>query len=190
MKRSVLLLAALLGGCTDTLVYGERTGVNLAVRTDAAEGHPLEVNVGLQRRVVGIVPDSSVKGGEAVNMISSFGLERTGEGNPLEANVTISGSFASGEAAKNVARNDRSVEAIFNLPGVRGSDDPQEISTTNKILNWVGTDVARAEEYVRFMRASGVQFEDAPRPQATASRLAVDERNAALNLKFAAEKNL
>lgn len=73
-----------LAGCTEiqdrALVYGERSGVNIALRSDPAKALPVEVNAGVQRRVTTLVPPQQRNGAgrpidEAVNMISSFDLK-------------------------------------------------------------------------------------------------------------------
>ena len=76
------LALVFVSGCERALVFADRTGVNLAVRSDMAEGSPLEVNAGLKRRVVGFVPakgesEDGRPSGEAVNMVSRFDLKRT-----------------------------------------------------------------------------------------------------------------
>lgn len=196
MKRKITLSLPLafliLGACGDTLVFGERTGFNLAVRTDAAEGLPLEVNAGLQRRVLGLVPDTSEEGGgEAVNMVSAFNLQRSGDdATPLSNTLVIESSFASGQAAIEASESTGAIEAIFDLPGVTASQKPPDISATGKILDWLNEDMTRATEYNDFLRSSGVQVQDGPSAFATATKMAVDSNNAAINLRFVSEKKL
>ena len=194
MKHAIVLYCSLaamsLGACNDTLAYGERTGFNLSVRTDAPQGQPLEVNAGLQRRVVGHVPPSS-EAGEAVNMVSAFNLEREGDAaTPLANTLTIETSFASGAAAIKASENTGSVAEIFNLPGVDASPEPADVSATNKILDWLNEDQSRADEYVAFVKANGVQVADGAPAFPTAINMAVDANNAAVNLRFVSEKKL
>jgi hypothetical protein len=70
-------------GCTwiqdRSLVYGERSGVNIALRSDPAKALPVEVNAGIQRRVTTLVPTISRNqnkrpNDEAVSLVSTFGL--------------------------------------------------------------------------------------------------------------------
>lgn len=98
-------------GCADqdrALVYGERSGVNIALRSDPAKALPLEVNAGVQRRVTTLVPATSRDPntrrptGEAVSLVSSFDLNYTP---PAEQSSLFGGRtkiatiFTTGDAA-------------------------------------------------------------------------------------------
>ncbi|WP_299894163.1 hypothetical protein [uncultured Ruegeria sp.] len=72
-----------LSNCTEVqdraLVYGERSGVNIALRSDPAKALPVEVNAGVQRRVTTLVPPKSRNNNrrptdEAVSLVSTFDL--------------------------------------------------------------------------------------------------------------------
>lgn len=72
-----------LSSCTEiqdrALVYGERSGVNIALRSDPAKALPVEVNAGVQRRVTTLVPPKSRNDkrrptDEAVSLVSTFDL--------------------------------------------------------------------------------------------------------------------
>ncbi|WP_298847522.1 hypothetical protein [uncultured Ruegeria sp.] len=104
-----------LAGCTEVqdraLVYGERSGVNIALRSDPAKALPVEVNAGVQRRVTTLVPpqkrnDAGRPIDEAVNMISSFDLkyDNAGGSEGLFAGTTaIASIFTTGAAADALA---------------------------------------------------------------------------------------
>lgn len=124
------LLAALAvltaGGCSRTLVFAEREGVNLAIRADAARSPPLEVNFGYNRVVGTTVPPVAEKQGsvgateprgQAVNMISGFQVlsAQIKPVKPLDVDLTISSQFASGRAATEIADNAPAVAAIARL---------------------------------------------------------------------------
>ncbi|MEP5730836.1 MAG: hypothetical protein ABJL67_15870 [Sulfitobacter sp.] len=189
---AILATTCLLGACTDTLVYGERTGLNIAIRTDAAEGHPLEVNTGLQRRIVGYVPPRNEAGGEAVNMISAFNLTREdGEDkNPLNNKVTIETAFASGAAATVVGNDTKSVKAIFNRPGVTASPNIADQQLSPKIITWVGQDEKRARRYLDFLNNSGGVTGTKPNFLNNVNDAANNGDNAKLNIKFAQQENI
>ena len=126
------LLAALAvltaGGCSRTLVFAEREGVNLAIRADATRSPPLEVNFGYKRDVGTTVPAVAEKqgsggapepAGEAVNMISGFEVLSNkidpSPNKPPDVDLTIRSRFASGSAAKEVAKSAPAVAAIARL---------------------------------------------------------------------------
>jgi hypothetical protein len=52
----VLATALALTGCGNTLVFVDRTGVNLSIIAKPSEATPLEVNFGLDRKVASVVP--------------------------------------------------------------------------------------------------------------------------------------
>lgn len=192
--RTILLTGfagtLLFSACTDTLVYGERTGLNIAIRTDAPQGHPLEVNTGLQRRVVGHVPPRNSNGGEAITMLSSFNLKRTpaDNNNPLQAKVAIETSFASGKAAKTAAGSTASVEAIFDRPGVTESPKLSDQQNGAKIRKWIMSDQdtarTKARKYLDFLGNNGGKIDDKGNDLASADSAISDGQNAALNKKF------
>ena len=134
----VALAVLTAGGCSRTLVFAEREGVNLAIRADATRSPPLEVNFGYKRDVGTTVPAVAEKqgsggapepDGEAVNMISGFQVlsKKIDPTKPTNVDLTIRSRFASGSAAINVAENAPAVEAIatfMNSPvsGMSGAD--------------------------------------------------------------------
>ncbi|MCB1815720.1 MAG: hypothetical protein KDK04_28970 [Candidatus Competibacteraceae bacterium] len=113
---SILMYIAVclvLSGCTNHLVFGERTGFNLGVSVNSEAAVPLEVNAGLRRSVFGMVPprrtveDSNgnpTADDEAVSLISGFGLKYDPDNsNALNGDLTILTRFASGIAAIKLA---------------------------------------------------------------------------------------
>lgn len=106
--RSAVLasIALVLAGCGDTLIYGERTGFNMAVSVDATRSLPIEVNIGMRRSVVAAVPPlegtNQADGkpqGDAVNMLSFFDLGYKEEATGLGGDLTIGTQFISGKSA-------------------------------------------------------------------------------------------
>ena len=114
-----------IAGCGRTLVFGERDGVNFAIRADSAAKPPLEITFGLDRVVGTIVPPAGEKdgrpAGEAVNMFAGFQVQRYSDlspEKPVGVDLEITTQFASGEAARWVAENPAAVAHIVNLSGV------------------------------------------------------------------------
>ncbi|MBR0672027.1 hypothetical protein GXW76_12670 [Roseomonas soli] len=98
-------------GCGQTLVFAERSGVNLSIRADATSRPPLAVNFGLDRASGTIVPprargEDGRPQGEAINMFAGFQVDRRGEvatQQPVNVDLRVSTQFASGAAALKVA---------------------------------------------------------------------------------------
>jgi hypothetical protein len=135
LAAALILLAAC--GCSRTLVFAEREGVNLSIRADAARTPPLEVNFGFNRVVGTTVPPAAEEGqgpnaqprGQAVNMFSGFRVMSAGINTamPLNVDMQISTQFASGAAAIAIADNPAAVAALVSL-----SDGP--VTTTRSDL--------------------------------------------------------
>ena len=110
------------GGCSRTLVFAEREGVNIAIRADAAQTPPLEVNFGYNRVVGTTVPPMAEEGqgpetrprGQALNMVSGFRVlsAKLDPSMPVNVDVTISSQFAAGGAAWEIAANPPVAAAI------------------------------------------------------------------------------
>jgi hypothetical protein len=103
-------ITATISGCaqitTQTMVFGERTGLNIGINVDPAKATPFEFNTGFRRQVVGIIPASKLNelgeaDGEATNMISHFELEQPTDedANPFNEQIAMRGAFISGKAA-------------------------------------------------------------------------------------------
>jgi hypothetical protein len=108
-------------GCGRTLVFGERDGLNFAIRADSASQPPLEVNFGLDRTVGTIIPPAAqVDGrpvGEVVNMFAGFQIDRddTGTPTPLGVKLRVATQFASGAAAVSIAGKPEVVNQIVSV---------------------------------------------------------------------------
>jgi hypothetical protein len=125
-----------MGGCGTTLVFGERDGVNLAIRANASSTPPIEVNFGLDRVVTTIVPPAGESGGhpvgEAVNMFAGFQVERYGDldlNKPVGIDIQITTQFASGAAAVSVSGNPAVVNQIVRLNGPTVTRDAAFVPT-------------------------------------------------------------
>jgi hypothetical protein len=137
--RSALLLALpWLGGCQETLIFFEQTAFKLGISVNEEPPLPLEVTVGLKRRVVAISPpkkplQTNAAGGrradgEAVSLLSRFDViyspDETGAaspGNPFGGKLTIISAFASGGAAVTIA-GDPVAMALVVDPGLLGNE--------------------------------------------------------------------
>lgn len=104
----LLPVLVLLGGCTNALIYGERTSFNLAISVNDDAAVPVSINAGLQRNVITFAPpvaERSMNGqtsaaGESVAAVSRFDLAYTpGAAGPLAGTLVIRTQFLSGEAA-------------------------------------------------------------------------------------------
>lgn len=158
-----LAIATVAFACDRAIVYGDRTGFNLAIRTDVAEGQPVEVNAGLQRRVGGFVPprkrdENGNAVGEAANLMSRFELTRkAGEGLGLADTIWINSAFVSGDAAVKASQNADSVASIFSAPGIRVSDAPEDVDAIGKLLNFTAVSEENRQAYLILARARGLK---------------------------------
>ena len=141
--RIQIVGACMLGvaACGDTLVYGERTGFNLSVEVGQDPATPVNVNIGLRRTVVSVVPPIDSEpgedgqphpNGEAVSMISGFELTDQPRQNPLDPDLQIRSQFASGEAAVLVSGNPDVVRAIADT-NFKRSADFASLATRNRV---------------------------------------------------------
>jgi hypothetical protein len=111
-------------GCQETLIFFEQTAFKLGISVNEEPPVPLEVTVGLKRRVVAISPPKKPLGqdasgseraqSEAVSLLSRFDIiyhpDRSADasaapGNPLASKLQIISAFASGKAALPIAGN-------------------------------------------------------------------------------------
>jgi hypothetical protein len=129
-------IVLLVGGCGRTLVFGERDGVNFAIRANSTSSPPIEVNFGLHRVVATIVPPaggtSDTPTGEAVNMFAGFQVERFNDltlNKPVSVDLQITTQFASGDAAKKVAGNPAVVAQIVTPGGITVLRDAAFVTT-------------------------------------------------------------
>lgn len=138
-----LVLLVCMSGCSDALIYGERTSFNLAISVNDNAALPLSVNAGLQRIVVNFAPplggdatsgNATSARGEAVSSISGFDLGYDeAAGSPLDGTLTIRTKFASGEAAVTASGKPAAVAAIVN---VRGAPISRGM-TSARIASWL-----------------------------------------------------
>ena len=129
-------VAASLAGCGRTLVFTERDGVNLAVRTTGTTP-PLEVNFGLNRTIATIVPPAGDKGGnpngDAVSMFAGFQVDNTFvPKTALDADLQIDTQFASGKAATAVASKPSVVAAIVSMTA--GAKIAAQVDTAVEVI--------------------------------------------------------
>lgn len=144
----VVLAGLLVGACENSLIYGERTGFNLAIQVNDDPATPLNVNAGFQRTVAALVPPTQesqedngrkIARGEAVNMFSGFRLEYIeGETTVFGGTLTIRTQFASGAAAKNIASGKNADKAVAQIVQTRGTYSDSE--SVERIRSWLKED--------------------------------------------------
>jgi hypothetical protein len=132
-------IAASVSGCGRTLVFGERDGVNLAIRADATSSPPIQANFGLNRTVGTIVPsvgqtkDGAPKG-EAVSMFSGFQVDNTiNVQKSVDADLQVDTQFASGKAAIAIADKPSVVARVVNPSSVTFSSS----DTSKQLQTWL-----------------------------------------------------
>lgn len=118
----------ILPGCGNTLIFAERASFKLGVQVNDNPVTPVEVNAGLKRSVIALVPpseglvesDKSQEAkGEAVNLVSGFNLRYDPSETKLFGKLTIRSQFASGQAAYNLAGDTEAVNKIVKVRLVR-----------------------------------------------------------------------
>lgn len=193
---SLLLALPSLLGCERALVYGDRSGFNLAIRSDPAESAPLEVNGGLQRRVIGFVPASesdqnAPAKGEAVNMFSRFDLKQDrNSGSAFGGKLTIGTAFASGRAALNIADNPQVVAAITGSPEFTLTDVPEDRVVIRKLIDFVGKSPDNARKYLELAKAHGLTIAPGATTNTQALGVIRDDAYRETNKLIADELNL
>lgn len=192
---------------TDTMVFGERTGVNVGVIVDPGKTAPIELNTGFRRQVIGVIPPSQVDSqgrpaGEAVNMASHFEIKQVVDqnGNPLNGGLAMRGGFMSGGAASGFfgSAEPARANAVANklaqseIVTVQAPSAPSDIQVSNEIVTLINANPnVVAPEYLRLAQARGLTIAEHPIPQISATQTAQDSRNAAANREILAElKNL
>ena len=146
-KLALLIpVIATLGGCADTLVYGESTNFSLAsVKVNTNVAQPFSVNFALDRTVAAMVPPMG-PGEEAANMISRFKLDDTG--NVIFGTKKITTEFASGRAAE-VMVTTNVVQALNILDAAEYANDKYSACITR----WINEDPAQREARIATMDA-------------------------------------
>lgn len=127
--------ALLLGACENNLIFLERAGFNLSISVNDDPATPIEVNAGLKRVIVALVPPQGdpVKtetgaraNGEAVTMVSGYDLHYAEAVTAATATtpastswfggtLTIRTQFASGVAAETLASNPKAVNKVVGV---------------------------------------------------------------------------
>lgn len=117
------LLALVTTACSNTLIYGERTSFSLGIDINDSIATPLNVNMGFNRSVAGLVPPTkrpetgNEVNGEAANMFSGFDLRYTkGETNALSGKLMVKTQFASGASAVEVSNSPALAALITGKP--------------------------------------------------------------------------
>jgi hypothetical protein len=145
LRQSFTLIAAVgaaitAAGCGRTLVFIERDGVNLAIRTSGSTP-PLEVNFGLNRTIATIGPPAGEKG-DAVSMFAGFQVDNTLDvAKALNADMQIDTQFASGKAATAVARKPQVVAQIVSMRELTFSTS----ESTSQLFAWLYPDEKRSK---------------------------------------------
>ncbi|MEX0340915.1 MAG: hypothetical protein AB3N11_17975 [Arenibacterium sp.] len=199
-KFCLFALGLCLMACTnDALVYGERTGFNLAVRSDTAESAPIEVNAGIQRRVVSFVPPSERDSagnakGEGVTMISRFDLRRTpGQSGPFSHKVRIRTSFLSGEAAtREDIATPKVVAEVVKPPSFSLASDAPTSTAQELLIQYVGAspNSPNIQTYLNMAEQRGLIIPALPSPSMRALGAISEPANAAANRQIAIDLGL
>ncbi|MEM9043347.1 MAG: hypothetical protein AAGC81_01540 [Pseudomonadota bacterium] len=202
LSLTILASVVLMAGCTrDTLVYAERSGFNVAITVDPAESLPVEVNAGLKRRVVGVIPpirepdpETSRVNGEAVNMFSRFDLiYDENESGVLLGTHRISTAFASGAAALEIAKRDDAeefVEAITDPIRVSLSADPEDVRVRRALTRYVQDTDNKRTTYLALAVTAGIAINQDVPPASQAMIAISDANNAEKNKVIAGQLGL
>jgi hypothetical protein len=189
---ALALATCALTGCERTLVFGERTGANLGIKVDAAKSRPIEVNAGVKRDVIGIIPGTrqSAPKGEAVNLFSRFGLlyEEGEAGRLFDGKWTVRTAFASGAAAVAIAGGEQApaaVAAIVRPIEFTLTDDPIEREAIAALFDYTGQSVANAETYLVLAEARGLAISAGSDPNSQAVGTIANPDNGAGNVSIA-----
>jgi hypothetical protein len=108
-----------LAACSSNVIFLERSGFNLAVNVNDDPTTPVEVNAGLNRTIVALVPPSGGQDanktpeGEAVNLLSGYDLQyNKSTTSALQGKLTIRTQFASGAAALAASTDAKAVAKV------------------------------------------------------------------------------
>lgn len=112
----LLLLSPMLGGCENNLIFMERSGFNLSIDVNENPAIPVQVNAGMMRSIVALVPGrGNDNSGEAVSLISGYDLAYEDKaGSFFNDKLTIRSQFASGAAANKIAEAPEIAKKIVN----------------------------------------------------------------------------
>lgn len=191
----ITITAGFVAGCSETLTYGERSGFNLSIRSDAAENVPIEVNGGFQRRVVGLIPASGRTQdgrpmGESVNMFSNFDLAYEENDTSLfGGKLTIGTSFASGKAATELAGNVSVVEQIVKPTNFPISDVPRTREALTKLGDYI-VEADNRDFYMQIAATRGLRVYSDNDEFTNAINTLDDPSNGSMNVEIAEFLNL
>lgn len=103
-----LLLMALAGaGCSNRLIFAEKSSVAIAVGLAGTGLEPVSVQIGSKRAVGAVVPPTTT--GEAASMISLFKVSLQDE----NGNINLRNGFAAGAAATTLAESPALMDRLF-----------------------------------------------------------------------------
>ena len=133
-KIAFVLIGVSLAGCSDTLVFMERTSVSIAsVNLNENAGEPLELNFGLRRSIVTFAPPVGgveilerelVPEGDAVSMLSGFQLAYyRPDDESISADLSIATQFVSGRAASSLAMSPKATGELLDVEFLVPVDD-------------------------------------------------------------------
>ena len=186
----------LLVACDRALVYGDRTGLNIAIKSDVAEGSPIEANAGLQRRVFSFVPprgktSDNQSEGDAVNMLARFDLKRTaGKEGVFSDKVRIRTSFASGSAARTASKKKEAVALITKAPSFTLTNDPVARGVAARLLDFVSRSEVNLQAYLSLAAMEGVDLSAGSTDRAKAVGAITNPENTAANKRIAQKLTL
>lgn len=143
----LVIFTFLLSGCTNRLIYGEKTEFDLAVVGSPPEVGKTSVNIGLNRTVLAVVPSTKVvkekldikASDESANMMSDFRQQAVYTEHPnipcgqkiadenlldtlfgvftQQCTLTINTAFASGKTAQSISQDEKASKAFMTLTG-------------------------------------------------------------------------
>ena len=184
LSGTFLVTQFLLSGCSNHLIFSERTSFNLAIDVNTDPAVPLKVNIGFDRTIVAMVPPrhetttelgvGTVADDEAVSLISTFDLHYE-DALPIRifGDLSIKTGFASGQAAINLVPPAKTVATPRTHPGSRltpslgaagtGSSDtlsshPQGGASNLRVVVPVKPDAA-SNALDELLRVDGKQFD-------------------------------
>ena len=155
-------------GCDRTLVYGERSGFNLGISVTPSENLPIEVNAGIKRRVIGIIPPTGEPqnghvNGEAVNMFSRFDVQHEPSATgALFGTHTVSSAFASGRAATVIAESsnaEKVVAAIVNPKVITLDNTPKVAKVRKALLAYINGSPQQKANYLKLAENRGIPLD-------------------------------
>jgi len=146
---AIILLSGcslLWSGCANELIFMERTKAAVSVDFATNPAEPMEVTAGYKRTILAMVPPKqptsdyanpqSVHKGEALSLISTFGLEYEQQKQGVE--LVVKNGFASGKAASKIATKPAEVDALFGVTSSVGPVAPDIAKQQINAAQFVG----------------------------------------------------